>query len=384
MQRALVESDPCWQRGDYADGHGPALGLGLARAMGTIFYRSREEFDARFAGRPQLPFAATAASSVIGSDNTASANASAPSPGVASASASASAKAMRLTPLASLPSCQGDMARKMMLNASRASFTAVATAPATASAASSLPRSSTDASASANGNPPSSAAADDDDDNWPATIAAPVEFDVEAYLAHAARKFPALYDANCWLLLSRCLDLQDMGRGFGALEAPAAAAAAATSASATASASASASASSSSSSISATSSAGPSPLPSIGPGAHHRASDLRAAVARLAAHGCELLLLPVEQDALIPAAESGALAAVCAAAGVRCHHERLSSVYGHDAFLKEDRMFNARLAPFLDPRAASGVDSVRAALASASATGTDVSSGHAAASPRPL
>jgi hypothetical protein len=54
--------------------------------------------------------------------------------------------------------------------------------------------------------------------------------------------------------------------------------------------------------------------------------------------------------------------------GVRCHHESLSSVYGHDAFLKEDRMFNARLAPFLDPLAPSGVDSVRAALASASAS----------------
>jgi homoserine O-acetyltransferase len=53
VQRALVESDPCWQRGEYADSHGPALGLGLARAMGTIFYRSREEFDARFAGRPR-------------------------------------------------------------------------------------------------------------------------------------------------------------------------------------------------------------------------------------------------------------------------------------------------------------------------------------------
>lgn len=41
--------DPAYHRGDYADHRtGPQAGLSLAREMGTLFYRSRQEFDRRF------------------------------------------------------------------------------------------------------------------------------------------------------------------------------------------------------------------------------------------------------------------------------------------------------------------------------------------------
>ena len=36
------------------------------------------------------------------------------------------------------------------------------------------------------------------------------KFEVESYLAHAAKKFAPSYDANCYLLLSRAMDLMDI------------------------------------------------------------------------------------------------------------------------------------------------------------------------------
>jgi homoserine O-acetyltransferase len=53
MQRKAILWDPEYHDGDYAD-HGtvPAKGLQIAREMGTLFYRSREEFDARFNWAP--------------------------------------------------------------------------------------------------------------------------------------------------------------------------------------------------------------------------------------------------------------------------------------------------------------------------------------------
>ncbi len=36
-------------------------------------------------------------------------------------------------------------------------------------------------------------------------------FEVERYLEHQATKFRSRFDANCWLLLSRCMDLMDIG-----------------------------------------------------------------------------------------------------------------------------------------------------------------------------
>jgi homoserine acetyltransferase len=104
VQRAIVEMDPAWNQGNYADGAGPLAGMGVARALGTTYYRSRPEFDARFDWQPRYPGSASV------------------------------------------------------------------------------------------------------------TLTNPIRFAVEGYLGHAARTFPLQYDANCWLLLSRCMDLMDMGR----------------------------------------------------------------------------------------------------------------------------------------------------------------------------
>jgi homoserine O-acetyltransferase len=48
LQRRLVKLDPNYQDGHYEAHNGPFDGVGLAREMGTIWYRSREEFDERF------------------------------------------------------------------------------------------------------------------------------------------------------------------------------------------------------------------------------------------------------------------------------------------------------------------------------------------------
>lgn len=49
VQRNIVRSDPNWlQHGE------PTQGLGIARAAGTIAYRSREEFDVRFSPTPRF------------------------------------------------------------------------------------------------------------------------------------------------------------------------------------------------------------------------------------------------------------------------------------------------------------------------------------------
>lgn len=302
VQRALVESDPCWHHGEYTDGHGPLLGLGLARAMGTIFYRSREEFDARFLNKPTLRSNAAPPSSPSSPTTT---------------SAHHHSLSSRLTPLASLPKCS-DASHHHHQHHQHPGDSASSHSTSVASP-------------------------------WTATVAEPVEFDVERYLAHAARKFTGRYDANCWLLLSRCLDLQDVGRGFGAngasnLAAALARLAAAPDFAAPTSPSTATTTTLATTDSSASSSSQSPPSPS--PRQPH-----------------ELLLLPVQQDALIPAAESVALAAACARAGVRVHCEQLSSVYGHDAFLKEDVAFNTRIAAFLD----GGVAGVRAAVEAADA-----------------
>ncbi|MHC1561277.1 homoserine O-acetyltransferase MetX [Actinomycetospora sp. C-140] len=55
-QIAAIRDDPNWHGGDYHDlprGHGPHLGLGVARRIAHNTYRSAEEYDTRFARRPQ-------------------------------------------------------------------------------------------------------------------------------------------------------------------------------------------------------------------------------------------------------------------------------------------------------------------------------------------
>ncbi len=48
VQRMAIEADPAWAGGQYAAGEGPAAGLGAARALAMITYRSGAEFQARF------------------------------------------------------------------------------------------------------------------------------------------------------------------------------------------------------------------------------------------------------------------------------------------------------------------------------------------------
>jgi len=53
LQREMVTSDPAWRGGHYPAGQGPTVGLRLARKLGTITYRSAEEWQQRF-GRERM------------------------------------------------------------------------------------------------------------------------------------------------------------------------------------------------------------------------------------------------------------------------------------------------------------------------------------------
>ena len=56
VQIRAVKSDPNWRGGDYYDaapGDGPHVGLGIARGVGQISYRSEIELDERFGREPQ-------------------------------------------------------------------------------------------------------------------------------------------------------------------------------------------------------------------------------------------------------------------------------------------------------------------------------------------
>ncbi|MDX6241421.1 MAG: homoserine O-acetyltransferase/O-succinyltransferase [Kribbellaceae bacterium] len=53
-QLAAIESDPSWQHGDYYDsGFTPTAGLGIARRIAHVTYRSEYELAARFGREPQ-------------------------------------------------------------------------------------------------------------------------------------------------------------------------------------------------------------------------------------------------------------------------------------------------------------------------------------------
>jgi homoserine O-acetyltransferase/O-succinyltransferase len=55
-QLAAIRADPGWHGGDYHDappGHGPHRGLGVARRIAHLSYRSAFELDERFGRRPQ-------------------------------------------------------------------------------------------------------------------------------------------------------------------------------------------------------------------------------------------------------------------------------------------------------------------------------------------
>jgi len=55
-QLRAITSDPCWRGGDYydaADGDGPHEGMGLARRIAHLTYRSADELQLRFGNEPQ-------------------------------------------------------------------------------------------------------------------------------------------------------------------------------------------------------------------------------------------------------------------------------------------------------------------------------------------
>lgn len=52
-QIQAITTDPGWQGGDYHDGPGPVTGLGLARRIAHLTYRSELELDVRFGRTPQ-------------------------------------------------------------------------------------------------------------------------------------------------------------------------------------------------------------------------------------------------------------------------------------------------------------------------------------------
>lgn len=51
LGRRAIMADPAWAKGHYRD-EGPLQGLRLARELGTVFYRSKEEFNDRFDHAP--------------------------------------------------------------------------------------------------------------------------------------------------------------------------------------------------------------------------------------------------------------------------------------------------------------------------------------------
>jgi homoserine O-acetyltransferase len=51
LQREIVRNDPAWRGGNYEAGRGPRQGMRVARKLGTITYRSHEEWDQRFGRR---------------------------------------------------------------------------------------------------------------------------------------------------------------------------------------------------------------------------------------------------------------------------------------------------------------------------------------------
>ena len=53
-QLLAIRNDPQWRGGDYHDGAGPVAGLGLARRIAHLSYRSETELETRFGREPQL------------------------------------------------------------------------------------------------------------------------------------------------------------------------------------------------------------------------------------------------------------------------------------------------------------------------------------------
>jgi homoserine O-acetyltransferase/O-succinyltransferase len=175
--RQAILTDPAYARGRYEPGKGPYAGLKVAREIGTILYRSRDEFNARFRKDPVGGFKP-----------------------------------------------------------------------------------------------------------WDMT------FEVESYLAAHGERFAPRFDANCYLLLSKCMDLMDLG---------------------------------------------------------FRQASLEAGIRRIKAKG---LIIGVDHDALIPIDEQQLVGRVLRENGNDVRFETLSSVFGHDAFLKEFDWQTPRFRAFFEEK----------------------------------
>jgi homoserine O-acetyltransferase len=140
VQAQAIRLDPGWAGGDYydaPDGHGPARGLGVARRLGHVTYRSETELADRFGRHPQ------SGEEPLGGPH--------PPEGRAGAGTGRS-------PQGGEPPVQGWAAGRPDLPVGE-------------------------------------------------------RFSVESYLDHQAAKLAARFDANSYLVLSRAMDLHDVGRG---------------------------------------------------------------------------------------------------------------------------------------------------------------------------
>jgi len=131
------------------------------------------------------------------------------------------------------------------------------------------------------------------------------DFEVESWLEHNAQKFVRQFDPWSYWSISRAMDLFDFG-SHGA-------------------------------------------TPEGDEVVHdHAPSDVSRAASFLRVE--RALVVGVEEDLLFPVEQQRAVASVLRAAGIDTEYVELSSPYGHDAFLTEERLFGPLLARFLrDP-----------------------------------
>lgn len=115
-----------------------------------------------------------------------------------------------------------------------------------------------------------------------------VEFEIEAYLEMHARKFVGTFDANCYLYLSRSMDLFDVAEHGGTVE---------------------------------------------------------AGLARVAAR--KTLVIGVETDILFPVEQQEEIASVLRRLGRDVRFDRLPSIQGHDSFLVDMERFCPVIGEFL-------------------------------------
>ena len=116
------------------------------------------------------------------------------------------------------------------------------------------------------------------------------EFEIEAYLEMHAQKFARSFDANCYLYLSRAMDLFDVAEHGGSVE---------------------------------------------------------TGLGRIRAE--RTLVVGVETDFLFPIDQQGEIARILASAGRRVTMARLPSIQGHDSFLVDTDRFGPVIAEFLCP-----------------------------------